>query len=124
MKTLILSMAAVSALAVAAPAAAQYMDTNAGVTARINQLQTQIQGGVQNRTLTREEAQILREQLRQLRQLNSQYSANVFTAWERQDLQSRIQNLREHIRYAARNDDLRGNDRKSTRLNSSHANIS
>ncbi|MDQ3139315.1 MAG: hypothetical protein M3Q15_01125, partial [Pseudomonadota bacterium] len=67
MKKIIMTMAAVSALAVAAPATAQYADTN--ISARIQQLQLRLQAGVQNRAITRNEAVSLREQLRQLSML-------------------------------------------------------
>jgi hypothetical protein len=103
----IITLAAVSAIALAAPAAAQ--SSTAGVQTRINQLQTNIQAGVQNGMITRSEAQTLREQLRQLRQIERQYSLNGLSGNEREDLNNRIRTLRQHIRFAARNDDLRGN---------------
>ncbi|HEY0625110.1 MAG TPA: hypothetical protein VGD10_00095 [Allosphingosinicella sp.] len=105
MRSTIFTMAAVSALAIGVPAAAQ--TANANIVNRIGNLQTQIQAGVQAGTITRAEAQPLRQQYRQLRDLERQYSANGLTQTERRDLQTRIQNLREQIRFAARNDATR-----------------
>jgi hypothetical protein len=107
MKKMIMTLAAVSAIAMAAPAAAQ--TTN--MQARIQQLHTDIQAGVRNRTLTQTEARALRQDLQGLRQLERQYSANGLSMTERQDLQNRIMTLRQNIRFAARNDDLRNNNR-------------
>jgi hypothetical protein len=42
----------------------------------------------------------LRQQLRQLRQIERQYSMNGLTGQERSDLQLRIRNLRQQVRYA------------------------
>ena len=107
MKSTIMTMAAVSALAIGAPAASQ--TANANMTNRIGNLQTQIQAGVQAGTITRAEAQPLRQQYRQLRDLERQYSVGGLTRTERQDLQNRIQNLRQQIRFAAQNDQYRNN---------------
>ncbi len=111
MKKLLLTMSALSALAVAAPAAAQtgYANANAsggvGIQNRIVQLQTRLQAGVQSGAITRQEAQSIRPQLRQLRDLERQYSANGLNQQERQDLQQRIRTVRQQIRMA---DDRRG----------------
>jgi hypothetical protein len=105
MNKIIISMAAVSGLAIAAPAAAQYAGANLQV--RVQQLQTEIQTGVQRGTISRAEAGPLRERLRQLTRLERQYARNGLTRVERQDLQTRIQNLRQQIRYAERSGDPR-----------------
>jgi len=104
MKKLLIAVTAVSALTAAAPAAAQYANANvnAGMDNRINMLQTRIQAGVQQGTISRNEAQPLRQQLRQLTRLERQYSRNGLTRQERSDLQMRIRNLRQHIRVADR----------------------
>jgi hypothetical protein len=111
MKKILLSMAAVSALAIGAPVAAQYQNqgygngnyqanVNGNVAARIGQLQARIQAGVQSGAISRQEAQPLRQQLRQLTQLERQYSINGLSGQERADLQQRIRNLRQQIQYA------------------------
>ena len=105
MKKLLIALAATTAFAGAAPAAAQYGGAN--IQLGTDQLQTQIQAGVQSGAITRAEAMPLREQLRMLTQLERQYSRNGFTAQERSDLQSRSATLRQGIRIASRNGDDR-----------------
>ncbi|HEY0625115.1 MAG TPA: hypothetical protein VGD10_00120 [Allosphingosinicella sp.] len=105
MKKMMMTMAAVSALAAAAPAAAQYGGGNFQV--RINELQSSLQAGVQSGRITRNEAMPLRDQLRQLSDLERQFRSGGFTAMERDQLQQRIQMLRQQIRMATRNGDNR-----------------
>lgn len=103
MNKLIIALAAGSALG-AVPAAAQYANVNAGgavgIQNRITQLDARLRAGLQSGAITRSEAQSLRPQLRQLRQLERQYSANGLTRQERQDLQYRVRSFREQLRYA------------------------
>jgi hypothetical protein len=109
MKKLFIAVTAASALGLAAPAAAQNYQPNLnargaiGFDARIDNLQTRLQAGVQNGTITRAEAQRLRPQLRQLRDLERQYSMNGLTMQEQRDLQQRIRSLRQQIRIADNN---------------------
>lgn len=105
MKKMMMTMAAVSALAAASPAAAQY--ANGNFDARINELQSNLQAGVQSGRITRNEAVSLREQLRQLSRLERQYSRDGLSRAERDQLQQRIQTLRQQIRQAERNGDNR-----------------
>jgi hypothetical protein len=119
MKAFLISMAAVSALAVAAPAAAQYQTGNgyqdgygngdgyrnnagshANISARIGQLETRLQAGVRSGAISRQEAVPLRRQLRQLGQLERQYAVNGLNGRERSDLQQRVGTLRQQIRTA------------------------
>jgi hypothetical protein len=124
MKKILFGMAAVSALAIGAPAAAQYNDGNyqtqggyyqnqnqgygnsqgygngAGVEMRVDQLQARLQAGIRSGAINRQEAIRLDAQLRQLMQVERQYSRNGIDVRERQDLQLRIRNLRQQIRYA------------------------
>jgi hypothetical protein len=112
MKKIIIALAATTAIAAAAPAAAQFggqFGTN--IELRTDQLQSQLQAGIQAGTITRVEAAPLRDQLRQLSQLERQYSRNGFTVQERTELRSRAQTLRQQIRFAIRNgDDRYGRD--------------
>ncbi len=126
MKKIIMTIAAVSALGIAAPAMAQNRGGN--LDNRIENLQDQIQRGVHRGTISRYEAQPLRERLRQLTRLERQYSRGGFSRYERNDLQQRIQTLRQRIQYAERSrsrydrrdrddrhdrdDDRRGHDRR------------
>jgi hypothetical protein len=108
MNRILLSMAAVGAIAVAAPAAGQtgygYNNANAGgavgMSNRIAQLEARLQAGVQAGVIDRAEARDLRTDLRELRRLERQYSYNGLTQSERQDLQQRLRTLRQEIRTA------------------------
>ncbi|HEX2764719.1 MAG TPA: hypothetical protein VHM92_12865 [Allosphingosinicella sp.] len=105
MKKIIIALAATTAFAGAAPALAQYGSGN--YPSRTYQLQEQLQEGVRSGAITRAEAMPLRQQLRQLGQLERQYSYGGITGRERSDLQMRINRLRQQIRFAARNGDSR-----------------
>lgn len=116
MRKILFSIAAVSALAVGAPAAAQYSNGiyqdrssgdyqtrgygNGGVEVRVDQLQARLQAGVQSGLINSQEANRLYAQLQQLNQVERQYSRNGINLRERQDLQMRIRNLSQQIRYA------------------------
>jgi hypothetical protein len=115
MKKIILSMAAISALAIAAPAAAQYSNNgyqnssnsyqnnanaNGNITDRIAQLRMRLQTGVQSGTITRQEAVPIRQQLQLLNRLERQYSVNGIDGRERNDLQQRIRSVRQQLRAA------------------------
>ena len=96
-------MAAVGAIAVAAPAASQtWSNANAGmgISNRIAQLDARISAGVSTGEISRSEARSLRMEVRQLRNLERQYSYNGLTQREREDLRSRLRELREDIRIA------------------------
>ena len=125
MNKFIATMAAVSALAIAAPAVAQpgyggqqnsYRGGNAdaNLSARIDQLQVRLQAGVQSGSITRREAMSLRQQLRQLSQLERQYARNGISGQERGELQRRMRDVRQAIRRADGNDQARwdGYDRE------------
>ena len=107
MKKFIIGLAATTAIGAAAPAAAQYAQGGTNIQLRTDQLQSQLQAGVQAGTITRAEAAPLREQLRQLTQLERQYSRNGLTGQERSELQNRMRNLRQGIRMATRGGDSR-----------------
>lgn len=104
MNKILLSMAAVGAVAVAAPAASQNWNSNAGggmgISNRIAQLDARITAGMSTGEISRAEARNLRLELRQLRQLERQYSYNGLTQTEREDLRQRLRDLREDIRIA------------------------
>jgi hypothetical protein len=107
MNKLLLSMAAVGAIAAAAPAAAQYpydSDVRAGgavgISNQIAQLDARLRAGISAGVIDRTEARELRMDLRELRQLERQYSYNGLTQAERQDLRQRVRDLRQDIRVA------------------------
>ena len=102
MNKFVLSLAAVAALtAGAAPAMAQGCGSN--LDNRVENLQDQLQRGVRRGTITRSEAQPLRDRLRALNQLERQYSRGGFTRAEQRTLQNRIQALRSQIQRAEAN---------------------
>ena len=109
MKKMLISVAALSGIGIAAPVAAQYpianqngssVEAGANLSARIAHLQTRMQTGVQSGAITRQEARPLRQQLRQLTQLERRYSRDGLTRQERTDLQQRIRPLRQDLRMA------------------------
>jgi hypothetical protein len=100
MKKIIMTIAAVSALGIAAPAVAQ--NRGANFDNRIENLRDQIQRGVHRGTISRHEAQPLRERLQRLNRLERRYSYGGFSRYERNDLWQRIQRLRQQIQYAER----------------------
>ncbi len=117
MKKILLAMTALSAVAVAAPAAAQYGNQasvygggNANVSNRIMQLETRLQAGIRSGAIDRREAMTLRAQLRELRRLERQYSRDGLSMQERTDLQQRIRSFRQAIRLADGGGNGRWND--------------
>lgn len=116
MNKILLTMAAVSAVAIGAPATAQ-MGGAAGIHAGAGtgQLSARIDAGVRQGTISRQEAMSLRAQLRTLTRLERQYSVGGFSVQERTDLQQRTRTLRQQIRVAdggsyGRDDDRWGED--------------
>jgi hypothetical protein len=110
MKKLLIAATALGALAVAAPAAAQYQSQNgysnvnaggaAGVNNRIARLEARIQAGVQSGEIDQREARTLRMQLRDITRLERQYSRNGLTQQERTDLQGRVRMFRDQLARA------------------------
>jgi hypothetical protein len=117
MNKFIAMMATVSAVALAGPAFAQqgyqqngqpgYQQNNypganadANLSMRIDRLRDRLQAGVQNGSISRNEAVPLRQQLRQLSQLERQYAVNGISGQERGELQRRMRDLRQALRTA------------------------
>jgi hypothetical protein len=101
MKKLLITVAAISALSVGAPAAAQYR-VGADVHGQIQQLQFQLDAQIRSGSIPRRDVMPLREQLRQLTMLERRYGYDGFTGRETADLQERIRMLRQRLRYAER----------------------
>ncbi|HEV2817382.1 MAG TPA: hypothetical protein VGW40_09215 [Allosphingosinicella sp.] len=99
MKRIYMSLAAVSALAVAAPLAAQPWQ---GERSTSGQLQARFDAGVESGAISRMEARPLRAQLRQFMQLERQYSRAGFNPWERRALRERSRTLNLDITAAVR----------------------
>ena len=120
MKKLILTMTAVSAVALAAPAAAQYQypsqsypppsnyqnngyaqsNFDAQFSRRLARIDERLQAGISAGAIDRAEARSLRAQLRMLTRLERRYGMNGFSQQERMDLNQRLRSLRQDIRMA------------------------
>jgi hypothetical protein len=107
MKKLFLTMAALSAIAAAAPAGAQYSNAYRGqynnrsqIDSRARMLDARIEAGRQRGSISRAEVAWLRDQLWQLRRLDWQYGQNGLSRWEYDELRRRLNDLRRAIRDA------------------------
>ena len=127
MNKLILAMSAVSAVALAAPAAAQYQypsqsypppsnypyqnngygqnaygqtNLDARFSQRLARIEERLQFGVSSGAIDRVEARSLRSQIRMLTRLERRYGMNGFSQQERMDLNQRLRQLRQDIRLA------------------------
>jgi archaellum component FlaC len=97
---------------VIAPAVAQ---VTTDFESRIDRLQNRIQTGVQSGRLTRNEAERLRGQLRELRQLYRQFARDGISRQEANELQRRIDRLQERIQNQRRDEQTRDRDRHDNR---------
>ena len=117
MKTIVIALAAVTALASAAPAAAQYgqydraYDQRGGRFMTINErqarLERRIEQGMRNGQLTRAEAYRLRREFQRIARLENRYRSNGLNGWERADLDRRFDALQAQIRFERRDGDRR-----------------
>ena len=127
MKSIYMTLAAVSALAVTAPVAAQSWYGSDRPSSE--QLQVRFDAGVQSGAISRNEARPLRSQLRQLTMMERTYSRSGFNGWESRALRERSRTLNIEMTRAERSghgrfgqgdrygagaayDDRRGNDGK------------
>ena len=113
MKIRILTLAAAGAVALAAPAAAQYgsqqsygsqgyVDQSAtdNIVRRIDQLEDRLWEGIDSGAIDRNERRTLRQDVRQLARLERQYSSDGLTQQERRDLQQRMRSVRQQLQVA------------------------
>ena len=98
MKKLLLLAAAAGMLAVSAPANAAPWD-NGNINARQAELNGRIDAGIRDGSLTRTEALNLRAQSRQIAFLERRYHYNGLSFGERRDLDRRLDQLAQNIRY-------------------------
>ncbi len=108
MKKLFLTLTAVAAIgAVAAPAAAQRWEN---INAHQRQLDNRIDNGVRRGCLTAREASRLRMEFRRIADIERRYrrTGGGLNAWERQDLERRLDRLNADIRRQCRDGDDRG----------------
>ena len=103
MRTVVMALAGASGLLATAPALAQ-SGPQPNFQNRFGNLENRIQIGLQSGAITRTEAAPLREQLRQVQQLERRSASGGFTQAERTRIQTRLQSLRQQIATAERND--------------------
>ena len=130
MRKFLISAALLSSFAVAAPAAAQYRDSNRDydrgydrgydrdynggyrsddrIDHQIRQIEDRIRRAAQRRLISGREAHRLLRQADQIDRLEDHYSRNGLTQWEVRDLRNRVQNLRQQLRFERQD----GNDRR------------
>ena len=101
MKTIFMTMAAVSALAVAAPALAAPWS---GTRSDSSELRLEIEAGVASGAISSNEASPLRESLRRLVALEGRYGTDGFSGRENASLRQRSALLRQQINTAQRTD--------------------
>ncbi|WP_165184906.1 hypothetical protein [Caulobacter soli] len=108
MKKILLSIAAVSAVAAAVPAVASAQAYERGYDRGYNQdvggdrvarLDQRIDMGIRRGGLTRDEAWRLKGDLRETARLESRYRRGGLTGWERADLDRRYDRISAQIRY-------------------------
>lgn len=107
MKKLFIGLLAATALsAIAVPAAAQPWR---GINEHQRELDQKIDNGVRRGCLTRREADRLRAEFRNIAIIERNYRASGggLNAWERQDLERRLDRLNQDIRRQCRDDDRR-----------------
>jgi len=128
MKKILLSIAAVSAIAAAVPAMASAQsygpdrgpdrydrgpdrgyDRGYAQGDRIARLDQRIDVGIRNGGLSRSEARRLKGDLRETARLQARYARGGFSGWERADLDRRFDRISAQIRYE-RHDRDRGYD--------------
>jgi hypothetical protein len=99
MKLHLATAALASALALAAPAAAQSYSNWRSINERQAMLDQRIDAGVRNGSLTRREAESLRGEFRQIAYLERRYRVGGLSLAERRDLDRRFDALSARIRY-------------------------
>ena len=109
MRKILFAMTAVSALAIAAPAAAQFerqfeVRSDAEFEARldtgIDRFEQRIDAGIDAGTIDSAEARRLSREMRTLTRLQRQYARDGYTQRERAELITRLRTLRQEIRMA------------------------
>jgi hypothetical protein len=106
MKKLLLTLAAIPAATLAVESQAQtyqtYANSNANVTVQnqVGQLQAQLNAGIRSGTIDATEARRLRQEIRALNRLRTQYASNGLTNQEWNVLQQRVGNLSQQIQVA------------------------
>lgn len=97
MKRILIGVLAASSLAAAMPASAAAWQS---INSRQNQIFGNIEQGIRNGALTRAEAYRLKSDFYRITRLESQYrhTGNGLSAWERRDLDRRLDALKMRVR--------------------------
>jgi hypothetical protein len=123
MRKILISALLIGATAIsAAPAAAQYgrgdrgaydqrggydrggYRSDDGIDQQIRQIEQRIRMAMQNRTISRSEADRLLREASMIDRLEDRYSRNGLTGGELRDLRQRVQNLRQQLRFERQDD--------------------
>lgn len=107
MKTMILTLAAVTALSAGAASAQPYGGRWMPIDARQDQLERRIERGVARGDLTRREAINARREFHRIARLEARYRYNGLSNWERADLDRRFDRLALQIRWDRRDGERR-----------------
>lgn len=119
MRKLLIATALAAAGLAALPAAAQSYGERGygygygqgrGIEQQLRELDWRITRAAERRTISWREANDLRRQADWVRRLHYRYRRDGLSQWEYRDLQNRIQNIRQRLRWE-RNDDWRGDGR-------------
>ncbi|HYG27918.1 MAG TPA: hypothetical protein VD906_13545 [Caulobacteraceae bacterium] len=105
MKKVLLSLAAVTAIAAAASPAAAARNDGANINQRQQNLAQRIDRGFHRGDLTRAEANRLVAQLRQVEAIERHYRRGGLLAWERRDLDRRLDAVQTRMRFERRDRD-------------------
>jgi len=112
MRKILTSAVLLSSLVAFAPADAQrYGYGNGfggGIERQLDQIVTRIRRAEDRGAISRREESRLLLEARQIRQLRNVYARNGLSRWEVRDLESRLQRLRQHVRFER----LDGNGRR------------
>ena len=102
MRKFLVSTLLISAIAVAAPASAQYRGgygQGVGIERQLDQLERRIDRARDRRLISRNEARRLENQAEYIDRLHDRYRRNGLSPRERHDLQVRIDRLRQQFRW-------------------------
>jgi hypothetical protein len=121
-KLLIVAAAALTTVAFASPAAAQYnygrnsgygYSQGRGIERQLQNAQYNVRRAVDRRSISRSEADRLMREVDRIGYLYSRYGRDGLTPWEYRDLQTRLQGVNQRLQYAGRSErwrDDRWND--------------
>jgi len=117
MKSIFTMLAVTTAVLAISPASARAYDNYAGTMEAQTQIKLQIEHGIDNRVISRREAESLYVGLADLNERDTRYGRNGFTRAERADLTRRSDVLRGQVELAQRTDGQYDHDARMDRRN-------